>query len=196
MGMKAGPGEWFLPRIVRAGEPTTERRMFRPVAHSGEKFPPIRGCSARHTSTNRATGHRRTHPATRREGKVGVDRFHRRRGLLDLRFHEQWKFSCNFEGKGMTRDAHVSIYPRAAMTSRSDRRQNSGGVVAGAAYGVRARNPRVLLALTEGRRYARQTGPTCQRYKRTASNSPCPSGPPVSSRDRKKKRGGSGLARR
>jgi hypothetical protein len=154
MGMKAGPGEWFLPRIVRAGEPTTERRMFRPVAHSGEKFPPIRGCSARHTSTNRATGHRRTHPATRREGKVGVDRFHRRRGLLDLRFHEQWKFSCNFEGKGMTRDAHVSIYPRAAMTSRSDRRQNSGGVVAGAAYGVRARNPRVLLAMTKGRRYA------------------------------------------
>jgi hypothetical protein len=50
--------------------------------------PPIRGCSARHTSTNRATGHRHTHPATRREGKVGGDRFHRRRGLLDVRFHE------------------------------------------------------------------------------------------------------------
>jgi hypothetical protein len=26
MGMKAGPGEWFLPRIVRASKPTTKRR--------------------------------------------------------------------------------------------------------------------------------------------------------------------------
>jgi hypothetical protein len=82
MGIEAGPSEWFLPSIIRAGEPTTRRRMFRPVAHSGEKSPPIQGCSARHASSNRATGHRRTHPATRREGKVGGDRFHRRRGVL------------------------------------------------------------------------------------------------------------------
>jgi hypothetical protein len=88
MGMKAGLGEWFLPRIVRASEPTTERRNFRPVAHSGEEFPPIRGCSARHESTDRPTGHRRTHTATRREGNAGADRFLRRRGSLDLWFHE------------------------------------------------------------------------------------------------------------
>jgi hypothetical protein len=90
MGMKAGLGEWFLPRIVRASEPTTERRNFRPVAHSGEEFPPIRGCSARHESTDRPTGHRRTHTATRREGNADADRFHRRRGSLDLWLHEQW----------------------------------------------------------------------------------------------------------
>jgi hypothetical protein len=48
----------------------------------------------------------------------------------------------------------------------------------GAAYGVRAWNPRVRLGSMEGRKYARETGPTSQRYKRTARNSPDLSGPP------------------
>jgi hypothetical protein len=90
IGMKADPGEWFLLRIVCASEPTTERRKFCLVAHSGKEFSPIRGCSAHHESMDKPTGHRRTHTATRREGNVGADRFHRRRGSLDLRFHEQW----------------------------------------------------------------------------------------------------------
>jgi hypothetical protein len=73
MGMKAGPGEWFLPRIVRAGEPTTERRMFRPVAHSGEKFPPDLGLlntPHEHEQSHWAPAHTPDH-TKRREGQRG-----------------------------------------------------------------------------------------------------------------------------
>jgi hypothetical protein len=77
--MKADLGEGFLPRSVCASKPTTERGGTAPITRSDVKFLPIRGRPAHLESTDGSTGHRRTHTATRREGNVGVGRFHRRR---------------------------------------------------------------------------------------------------------------------
>lgn len=77
-------GEGFLPGVVGASEMSMERGRFRPNAHSGQEFLPIRGGNARNEGTDGSPRDRQTHTTTRRGQNTSTDGFHRWRDFTGL----------------------------------------------------------------------------------------------------------------